>query len=298
MLSKFRKLPRRLFFLTHVRGYTQFRCEIQVIGYSLETDASRYPDSPDNSNRTPGLWVFQFTLAGEGRFLDRDTNTTYVLSPGRAFLAPFPSNTRYWLPTGASWEFVYLIFSGELAEYHARRLITAWGPVHDLPKRGGPISVMYEIYRAAVGGAAPDEHIASAALYRILMQLHAIRHTPAQTLPPAIERARRLIGERFADAGFGVDDMARHSGLSRYHFSRMFKKHLGVAPYAFLLRLRLKRAAELLTSTDEAAKRIALAVGFRDYAYFCGAFRERMGMTPGSLRRQVSDVRATHTVSE
>lgn len=287
MLSKFRELPRQRFLLAHVRGYTQCRCELQVIGYSLETDAGCYPDCPDNSNRDPG-WAFQLTMAGEGRFLDGDTNTTHVLSPGRAFLVPFPSNTRYWLPAGASWEFVYVVFSGEVAEYHARRLVEEWGMVHDLPMRGGPLSVMYEIYRAMVGGAVPDEYIASAALYRILMELHAIRHTPAQTLPPAIERARRLIAERFADAGLDVDEMARHADLSRYHFSRQFKKHLGIAPYAFLLRLRLNRAVELLTSTDEAVKKIARSVGFHDYAYFCNVFRKHIGTTPARLRRRAS----------
>ena len=67
MLSKFRELPRQRFLLAHVRGYTQCRCELQVIGYSLETDAGCYPDCPDNSNRDPG-WAFQLTMAGEGRF--------------------------------------------------------------------------------------------------------------------------------------------------------------------------------------------------------------------------------------
>jgi transcriptional regulator GlxA family with amidase domain len=46
--------------------------------------------------------------------------------------------------------------------------------------------------------------------------------------------------------------------MSRYHFLRCLKLHVGTTPYAYLQHVRLQRAAALLRSTARTITDIAL----------------------------------------
>ncbi|MEM8698230.1 MAG: helix-turn-helix transcriptional regulator [Pseudomonadota bacterium] len=82
-----------------------------------------------------------------------------------------------------------------------------------------------------------------------------------------------------------VDDLAKHVGISRYHFSRRFRAAAGQSPYQFILDLKLDHAAMSL-SADRRTKIIDVAnmVGFRNPASFSEAFRRRFGETPRRWR--------------
>ena len=78
--------------------------------------------------------------------------------------------------------------------------------------------------------------------------------------PPArhLLRARDLVDARYFEP-IGVDDLARAAGLSRFHFSREFRKAFGESPHAYLLTRRLERAAALLRGTDRRVAEICFA---------------------------------------
>ncbi|HEY3377796.1 MAG TPA: helix-turn-helix transcriptional regulator [Armatimonadota bacterium] len=61
---------------------------------------------------------------------------------------------------------------------------------------------------------------------------------------------------------------------------------LGEPPIAYLLRIRLDKAAELLTTSALAITEIAECVGFRDSNYFTRQFHRRFGVPPIVYRRQ------------
>ena len=52
----------------------------------------------------------------------------------------------------------------------------------------------------------------------------------------------------------------------------------------YLIQMRLKRACELLETTDAAVKDIAREVGYQDPCYFGRAFRCQHGASPGEYR--------------
>jgi AraC-like DNA-binding protein len=72
---------------------------------------------------------------------------------------------------------------------------------------------------------------------------------------------------------------------SESHFSRSFKQTFGVPPHAYLIRLRLERAAHYMLQTDAPLSDIALRCGFTDQAHLCKQFRQVMGQTPAAWRR-------------
>jgi AraC-like DNA-binding protein len=82
-----------------------------------------------------------------------------------------------------------------------------------------------------------------------------------------------------------VDDLAKTAGMSRFHFSRLFRDQVGEAPYKHLLRLRVARAAELLRGGRHSVTEAAFAVGFNDLSRFSRAFRAEFGVNPGVARK-------------
>ena len=83
-------------------------------------------------------------------------------------------------------------------------------------------------------------------------------------------------------------DLARAAGLSRYHFLRTFKCVTGITPHQWLLRMRLRHAAERLATSREPVTEIALDIGFDDLSNFIRSFRSEFGISePVSHRRTI-----------
>ena len=83
----------------------------------------------------------------------------------------------------------------------------------------------------------------------------------------------------------GLSEMAGVANLSRYHFSRQFKCSTGLSPHQYVIQRRVKRARELLTSTDLSVGDVASAVGFTHQSHLARHVRRHFGVPPSSLRR-------------
>jgi len=79
--------------------------------------------------------------------------------------------------------------------------------------------------------------------------------------------------------------VARRSGLSTFHFLRVFANVLGVTPHQYLVRARLKHAARLLADEERPVTDIALDVGFADLSNFVRSFRRAAGVSPREFRK-------------
>ena len=115
----------------------------------------------------------------------------------------------------------------------------------------------------------------------ILAQLHLrIRGG----LPPrALKRVREYIEDHLEET-ISIEALAGIVGLSMYHFARAFKQSEGLTPHDYLVQRRVRRAQELLASTDLPLSEIALASGFSDQSHCARRFREHVGITPSSYR--------------
>ena len=82
-----------------------------------------------------------------------------------------------------------------------------------------------------------------------------------------------------------VRELARHVGLSQFHFARMFRRSVGRPPHGYLTDLRMERAKRLLRETGMPLAEVATRVGYQTQAHFTGVFHREVGMTPRSYRR-------------
>lgn len=81
-----------------------------------------------------------------------------------------------------------------------------------------------------------------------------------------------------------VEEMAKVLGLSRFHFSRIFKETTSETPYQFLLGQRVQKAKHLLSSSHLSLTEITLRCGFRTVPQFEEAFRRIVGTRPFAFR--------------
>ena len=85
-------------------------------------------------------------------------------------------------------------------------------------------------------------------------------------------------------ASHTVASLAHRTEMSRSAFARLFSDEMGTSPMAFVGRVRLHRAAELLGSTGLPVGEIATIVGFASRSHFSRAFSAAYGVDPSGFR--------------
>jgi AraC-like DNA-binding protein len=94
----------------------------------------------------------------------------------------------------------------------------------------------------------------------------------------AIKRTRELLEENYGER-ITLDDLARETGLSKYHLERSFHLRMGLPIHQYLKKVRVARALALLRTGRRPAE-IATVVGFSDQPHMTRVFREELGFTP------------------
>ncbi len=114
------------------------------------------------------------------------------------------------------------------------------------------------------------------------------------------ERIARALEAMHSDPArrWTVAELARIAGLSRAAFARRFRRAMGVAPLQHLTELRMRLAAERLTSNVDKLAAIAALVGYASEFAFAKAFKRAFGISPGSFRSasRETTIRALHAV--
>ncbi len=99
----------------------------------------------------------------------------------------------------------------------------------------------------------------------------------------AERRCVDMIRARLAE-DLSLDELAAEAGLSPFHFSRMFKRSVGVTPRVFVVRLRIERACELLEKTALPVTEIAQEVGYSSSQVLARVFLKYKRMSPSAYR--------------
>ena len=81
-----------------------------------------------------------------------------------------------------------------------------------------------------------------------------------------------------------VQDLAKLIGISRFHFSRLFKQTTGMSPHQYVMQQRIELAKQLLKQ-DLSIADIALECGFNSHSHLGKYFRAMTGMTPKTYRQ-------------
>ena len=96
--------------------------------------------------------------------------------------------------------------------------------------------------------------------------------------------------QNFLDTHYAEDiqrnDLSDIVFVSPDHLSRLFKKETGLSLMQYVTKKRITAACSLLAESRMPINRVALQVGYGNFAYFSKIFREITGMTPMNYRKQ------------
>lgn len=101
--------------------------------------------------------------------------------------------------------------------------------------------------------------------------------------PSVLQRSKMQI-EAHLDQPLTLQTLAAEAGLSEFHFARMFRQSVGMAPHQYVLKHRLARAEALVRHGTQPITDIALACGFSSASHLSHQFKKEYGMTPSALR--------------
>jgi len=130
-------------------------------------------------------------------------------------------------------------------------------------------------------------------LFNLVLESCQHQAKPARSSPVLYPQDRFLdvisFMEKHLDQKVSRDDLAALVHLHPTYFDRAFRNMYGVTPMQMLRDLRLRRARQLLESTEQSLAAIAATCGFTDATYFGRMFRLQYGQTPGQYRESVKN---------
>ncbi|QOS78058.1 helix-turn-helix domain-containing protein [Paenibacillus sp. JNUCC31] len=102
---------------------------------------------------------------------------------------------------------------------------------------------------------------------------------------PSMERSIAFMENHFSEK-ITTEGLSEIAGVSRSHYSTLFKQLTGFSPIEYLSRLRVHRAKELLINESASLREIALKVGYKDEFYLSRRFKQQTGESPSGYTRQ------------
>jgi AraC-like DNA-binding protein len=111
---------------------------------------------------------------------------------------------------------------------------------------------------------------------------HLDRPSLVEAHTPVVRRALQHLEKHLFEADV-LRDLPRAIGASRSTLLRTFRRELGESPLAYLRTRRLDEALMLLKSRQLRVSEVSALVGYRNFAAFSHAFRERFGLRPSDV---------------
>lgn len=164
-------------------------------------------------------------------------------------------------------------------------------PVLPLPEGSAGRRVterLRSVHTTMAKGDSAHTFLATSILEQVLVEaVLQVREEEATDLDPRIARViERLTAA--PSARVGVAELAAEANLSESRFAHLFREQTGETPIAYVERLRLEQAQQLLLRSDLQIQEIAREVGFEEPTYFSTRFRKRFGKSPRHWRQTPS----------
>lgn len=226
-----------------------------------------------------------YTLGGRGK-MEID-GASFFLDAGSAVIVDCRVLHTYGTADD-TWDFLWIHIKGSSAEPLFKTLYQ--NTVHPISVSGtGDFSdtVKRAVKNTQSGGIIAASEISADihSIFNTLIRcdLSAVKQNQKGNHADDIERAVSFIKDHYS-AEITIDDIVDNIHISKYHFIRLFKRVIGVTPYAYLMSFRINRSKLLLRTSDKTINDIALECGFADTSNFITQFKKHTGQKPTGYR--------------
>lgn len=235
------------------------------------------------------LKEFQINYITEGEGILEDKRGIYPLKKGSVFITSPNIWHRYKPLIKTGWNENYIGFNGELAKKFISLLqFSHKEPIFNIGIKEEIIDTYLKIFDLVEKEQPGFQQITSGMIIKLLgyiISFEKQKGFSGKRIAQVIETIRFEMRQNI-EKEFDLKAMAQKHNVSYSYFRKMFKKYTGVPPGQYHLQLRIKRAKELLVSTEKSIKEISYELGFQSIFYFSNMFKKKEGCTPSHFRNK------------
>ena len=219
----------------------------------------------------PDFLNITYIHSGETRL--RINDTSFVADPGDLVL--MPPGTDHEFGTFQKAVRSAIIVQGSMVELILRNLRGKY--VFSASECSGISQKVEQFFTES----DPGEHQLSVWCYDLLSSL--VTGNRGCDIPEILQKTLLKMKQNL-DVRMPLEELALELGISVRTMSRLFQKHLQISPHQYLLRLRMKRACQMLSCDDFSIKEIAISAGYPNALNFSSEFRRVLGCSPTAFR--------------
>jgi AraC-like DNA-binding protein len=254
---------------------------------------SRYPPishpSHHNFNWTSGrvLQEYQLIYITRGGGLFESESCREEITEGTVILLHPGERHRYSPHSHSGWDETWVGFRGELIDKIIRE--NAFGPEKAVFRVGHNetiLNLFRDIHRFSRGESPGCQPVVAGAIIYLLGLIHADNGREiADRTKALVTRACTLFRERACE-NISPGQVAEELAVSYSLFRKAFTKYTGITPGQYLIQCRIQKAKELLADPNKLIKEVSFELNMESTAHFCKLFKEKVGVTPATYRRQ------------
>lgn len=262
--------------------------------YKTNSDISLY--SAGFENCTPGYsygptirpyHLIHFVLRGEGEF--RINEHLFHLSVGDAFLIPAGKVTYYESSKTNPWSYAWISFIGINSESYLYQIMTETDDIYVI--HGLNTSKYYASIQNIMNlDSSLTSHFFegnSILLHIISMLFSDINYQEKkQNKPSIIDEIKFYFDINYAE-NIKLKEVADYFGIHPNYLTRSFHEKFSISPKKYLMDLKFKKAARLLSTTELPVSIISSSLGFDDQLAFSRTFKSIYGLSPTAYRNKI-----------
>ncbi|WP_162890933.1 AraC family transcriptional regulator [Suicoccus acidiformans] len=235
-------------------------------------------------------YIFHFIKSGSGYVHIDSLGHEIKLSKGQGFMFEPGIISSYRSDYNDPWEYYWVEFNGIKSENYLNRIgLDHQNQVYTI-KNMDEIDIIVYFYQQLLNAEETDDIYILSILYGLF---HALFEY-SDALPKCeenmtrnfyVKEAIKFISRNFTNS-ITIEDVANHCNINRTYLTKLFNEELNLTPSHFLIKTRLSRGCDLLTSTNKSIAEIADDIGYSNQFIFSTAFKKEYGIPPTEWRNQ------------
>ncbi len=210
-------------------------------------------------------------------YTETDQLLEYFLLSYRAMLP----NWRKWITPVPDLSPIHSFYVIEIEQ-----MITLYNILQKMEEHQEQHSLQADIAESDIYSIEMNKLAIKSLFYQFIFEFYQQKKMSQRMQTNNLAEQTMLIINRFYNEPLTLDMIGQKLGYHSKYLARKFKQETGHSPIDYLIQVRLNKARELLTHTEETINAIAAAIGYDDTFYFTRLFKKQTGLTPSEFRKQ------------
>lgn len=242
-------------------------------------------------------YLVSYTLEGEGIIIMDGLELT--IKKGDLLFVPNYYHHIIKPKKNCSWKFAFIhIYDNELIQQIASKFYAKHRYVYHGLSQDKVLPYIKNIINLLNEDLKKNEFKVSSEIYSLLMSIcEATNVVQSDYVDSELAGVIHYLNNNYNNP-IKLRDILAHTNYSKNHLERLFKLKMNVTIKDYIARLRLRKAQELISSTNMYFKEIAIQVGLTDYRSLVYLFQTSLGITPSEYRERSKVNQREEHVSE